>query len=61
MNDRIHLYYEGSEKIKQAFSQHADYIKAETLSLDISDEVADDVFSKEVKLSGEKVTLGVKK
>jgi len=61
MNDRIHLYYEGSEKIKNVFSQHADYIKAETLSLDISDVVAENIFSKEVKLSGELVKLGVKK
>ena len=60
MNDRIHLYYEGSDKINQAFSEHADYIKTETLSLDISDQVKDGVFVKEVKLSGEKVKLGVK-
>lgn len=61
MNDRIHLYYEGSDKIRNAFTQHAGYIKAETLSLDISDTVAGDAFSKEVKLSGEQVKLGVKK
>ncbi|OQX94854.1 isoleucine--tRNA ligase [candidate division KSB1 bacterium 4572_119] len=61
MNDRIHLFYEGSEKIKNAFVQHADYIKAETLSLDISDNLVDNVVLKEVKLSGETVTLGVKK
>lgn len=61
MNDRIHLYYKGSEKIKNAFEKHGDYIKAETLSLDISDSVATDAFTKEIKLSGEKVVLGVKK
>ncbi len=61
MDDRIHLYYEGSEKIKQAVTQHANYIKAETLSWDISDQVADGVFTMEVKLSGEKVRLGVRK
>ena len=61
MNDRIHLYYKGSEKIKNAFKKHEDYIKAETLSLDISDPVATDAFTKEIKLSGEKVVLGVKK
>ena len=60
MNDRIHLYYEGSEKINQAFTEHADYIKAETLSLAINDSVAEDVVVKEIKLSGEKVKLGVK-
>jgi len=61
MNDRIHLYYEGPDNIKQTFAQHADYIKAETLSLDVSDSVSENVFSKEVKLSGELVKLGVKK
>ncbi len=61
MNDRIHLYFEGSDKIKQAFVEHADYIKAETLSLDICDQVETGVIAKEVKLSGEKVKLGVKK
>ncbi len=61
MNDRIHLFYEGADKIKHAFMRHEDYIKAETLSLNISDGVADGVFSKEVKLSGEMVKLGVKK
>ena len=61
INDRIYLYYQGSKKIKQAFTQHADYIKTETLSLDIRDSVAEDVFSKKVKLSGESVKLGIKK
>jgi len=60
MNDRIHLYYDGSDKIRQAFTQFADYIKAETLSLDINNSVSDGLFVKEVKLSGEKVRLGVK-
>jgi len=61
MNDRIHLYYEGSDKIKEAFRKHEKYIKAETLSLDIESNVIDDAFSKETKVSGENVTLGVKK
>ncbi len=60
MNDRIKLYYEGSGKIKQAFTAYEDYIKAETLSLDINDSLVDDLIAKEVKLSGEKVKLGVK-
>jgi len=61
MNDRIRLFYEGSDKIKNVFTQHADYIKAETLSLEIRSSIAGDVFSKDVKLSGEAVKLGVKK
>lgn len=61
MNDRIALYFQGSEKIKNVFIQHAEYIKAETLSLEISEAMSDDVFSKEIKLGGEIVRLGVKK
>ncbi len=45
-NDRIHLHYEGSEKIKKAITQHSEYIKTERLSLNMSDSVADDVSSK---------------
>ncbi|NOZ61427.1 MAG: isoleucine--tRNA ligase [Calditrichaeota bacterium] len=61
MNDRIHLFFSGSEKIKNAFETHADYIKAETLSLDITDSVSADSKSKEIKVGGEKVVIGVKK
>ncbi|MCU0646316.1 MAG: DUF5915 domain-containing protein [bacterium] len=61
MNDRISLYFQGSEKIKNVFVQHADYIKAETLSVEISELFSDAVFSKDIKFSGESVRLGVKK
>ncbi|OQX83532.1 isoleucine--tRNA ligase [candidate division KSB1 bacterium 4484_87] len=61
MNDRIHLFFSGSEKIKNAFEAHADYIKAETLSLDITENMPDDVKSKEIKVAGEKAVIGVKK
>ena len=61
MNDRIHLSFEASEKIKGVMDRHAAYIQAETLSLDISDTVPADATSKEVKIAGEKVVLGVKK
>ncbi len=61
MNDRIELYYEGPEKVKSAFEKHEDYIKTETLSLDISETMPSDVFSKEIKLAGDKIKLGVKK
>jgi len=61
MNDRIHLYFEGSEKIKKAIETHGDYIKAETLSLDITEKVPEDVISKEIKIGGETAVIGVKK
>ncbi|MBN1350955.1 isoleucine--tRNA ligase [candidate division KSB1 bacterium] len=61
MNDRIYLYFEGSDAIRNAFSKHANYIKAETLSLDIGETIKPEAISKEVKLGGEKVKLGVMK
>jgi isoleucyl-tRNA synthetase len=61
MNDRIHLYYEGSEKLRQTFTRHADYIRMETLSLEINDHIGDGALTKEIKIGGEKVTLGVKR
>ncbi|MBN2011341.1 isoleucine--tRNA ligase [candidate division KSB1 bacterium] len=61
MNDRIHLSFAGGPKVQQAFEKHADYIKTETLSLDITNTVAKDAVTQEVKIAGEKVVLAVKK
>ncbi len=61
MNDRIHLYYKGAEKFSDAFTQNADYIKNETLALDISDSLASAAVTKEIKLGSDVVTIGVKK
>ncbi|MDZ7331660.1 MAG: isoleucine--tRNA ligase [candidate division KSB1 bacterium] len=60
LNDRIHLFYQASGKIEEAIVKHADYIKAETLSLTIQDRLENGVFSKELKLAGEPVKIGVK-
>ncbi len=60
LNDRIHLFYEAPEKIEQAIAKHADYIKAETLSVAIHSQLENGVFTKEIKLGGEPVKLGVK-
>ena len=61
MNDRIHLFHEASGKIRDVFKKHADYIKAETLSLEIHDALESDVVQKEIKLGSEKLVIGVKK
>jgi len=61
MNDRIHLYYEGSDKIKKAFENHGTYIQTETLALEIHDAIDKDIIAKEIKLGGEVVKLGVRK
>ena len=61
MNDRIHLFYEGDTKFSDAFTENADYIKNETLALDISDSLTGASVTKDVKLSGDVVKIGVKK
>lgn len=60
LNDRIHLFYSASGKIEEAIVRHADYIKAETLSLTIHNQLENGIFSKELKLAGEPVKIGVK-
>ncbi|MDZ7318754.1 MAG: isoleucine--tRNA ligase [candidate division KSB1 bacterium] len=61
MNDRIRLYYSGSDEIQRTITQFSDYIKAETLAVDIVAEVAEDALQKEVRLGPETVILGVKR
>lgn len=62
MNDRIHLFCQSSEKLKQAILNHQEYIQSETLALDIQFAPANPgVITKEVKIAGELVTLGIKK
>lgn len=61
MNDRIYLYYEGSGEIQDVFQRHADYIKTETLSLEIQNKLSGELITKEVRISNDKVILGVKK
>ncbi|MEE4311853.1 MAG: isoleucine--tRNA ligase [candidate division KSB1 bacterium] len=61
MNDKIHLFHDASEKVRLVFEKHADYIKAETLSLEIHDTLESDLVQKEIKLGSEKLVIGVKK
>jgi isoleucyl-tRNA synthetase len=60
--DHIITYYEADAFIMQSLSSFADYIRQETLSREIVDEVPDDVDLKETfKISGYRLLLGVKK
>ncbi|MFC1900608.1 isoleucine--tRNA ligase [Chloroflexota bacterium] len=62
--DHIETYYEGDEYISQVMKETAlaDYIKQETLSSKIVENVPEEVDYKEsFKLSGYQVTLGVKR
>jgi isoleucyl-tRNA synthetase len=62
MNDRIHVFFDTSEKLVQAIQNHKEYIQSETLAVDLQfSKAADDAFTKEIKIAGEMVTLGIKK
>jgi len=60
--DHIITYYEGDAYFVQAISAFADYIRQETLSIEIEEGIPDDVDLKEThKISGSTLLLGVKK
>jgi isoleucyl-tRNA synthetase len=60
--DHIITYYEGGANFVQSISAFADYIRQETLSDDIEEGIPDDADLKEEhKLSGYRISLGVKK
>ena len=60
--DHIITYYDGDAYFVQSISAFADYIRQETLSVDIEEGVPDDADLKEAhKISGYNLWLGVKK
>ena len=60
--DHIITYYEGDAYFVQAISAFADYIRQETLSVEIEEGIPDDVDLKEThRISGITLLLGVKK
>lgn len=61
MNDFIYTYYKGTDTIHKVFTQHAKYIKSETLTYQINHELHKNMVSKEIRLNGDIVVLGLKK
>jgi isoleucyl-tRNA synthetase len=60
--DHIILYYEGAAHFVQSISAFADYIRQETLSVEIEEEIPDDADLQETfKIGGASLKLGVKK
>jgi len=60
--DHIITYYHGDDYIKRVMADFADYIKQETLSRELIDEVPEEgVFTEHHKLSGYDILLGVKR
>jgi isoleucyl-tRNA synthetase len=60
--DHIILYYDGAAHLVQSISAFSDYIRQETLAVNIEDEIPEDVDAQEsFRLAGASITLGVKK
>jgi len=60
--DRIVTYYQGGGDVGKVMEDFADYIKQETLSLELIEGVpAEDAFADTFKLGGYEISLGVKK
>ena len=56
--DRINIYYNGDELVNKSIEQFNDFIKNETLAIDI---IEKDNFEEEFDLNGHKATLSVEK
>ena len=62
ISDRIVTWYQGNDRIARVMEKHGDYIKEETLSLDIqSGEAEDGAYVEEHRVDGAAVKLGVKR
>ncbi len=60
VTDKINVTYEGTQKARRIFAANAETIGAETLALTVADK-APEGYTKEWKINGEQVTLGVEK
>jgi isoleucyl-tRNA synthetase len=61
VTDRIEIYYQAPEKIRQAASELADYIKAETLAVQLEDKLPDEDNANEISIGTEKLSVSIKK
>ena len=61
VTDRIEIYYQAPEKIRQAASELADYIKAETLAVQLEDKLPDEDNVNEISIGTEKLSVSIKK
>ncbi len=62
IEDKIHIYYQAAGRTVRVFNRWAEYIKSETLAVDIHHElIPESAFQKLEKIDGETVTLGVER
>ena len=60
IEDRIQTWYDADGQVARAFASQAEYIKAETLSVELNRGRAEGLSGKSVKIDGEDVWLGLK-
>lgn len=61
VTDRIEIYYSAPEKIDRAARELADYIKAETLAVQIKNELPDAPDANEISIGSEKFSVAIRK
>jgi len=62
ISDRITVYQQAEGFVSRVFKQWADYIKAETLAVDIQHQlIPEAAFQRKERVDGEDVMLGVKR
>ncbi len=62
ISDRIVTWYEGDERVASVLERHGDYVRQETLSLELrQSEPETDAYVEEATLDGVAVKLGVKR
>jgi isoleucyl-tRNA synthetase len=61
VTDRITIYYQATDRVKQAVQALEAYIKEETLALHVIDENRDGSYSQEWDIDGERVVIAVER
>ncbi len=61
VTDRIRLYVQGGKNTHQVLKRWGEYVKQETLALEVIDGVPDNITHDAFKLDGESVTIGFEK
>jgi isoleucyl-tRNA synthetase len=62
VTDRIEIYFESdSKKVFRAVQHKEEYIKNETLAINLLDEKVDGLILKEIAIDGEIIFIGIKK
>ena len=59
--DRIHVVYDGSDRLGRAIDRYADHIRAETLSLSLERGTPEGPHQKDWDINGEPIRIAIEK